>query len=317
MAKIDSIVRISGGVLLNSPSVDSINEIQISPIKINRGDLFIDMNRSNEDVKIAIENGAYCILTSLTSKIDDEEIAWIGVENLEMSVIKLARFYAVEKNFKFIPLLDVQYSLIKYLHLEERAKLLENSPFKALIQIIKSRHETLFFVIKNSFIQNIDPLIKQFPIKMKPVKIFENGIFNTSFIYKNKFIKDIRLSSFFVPYLCSLMAYLDDLKIEFKVINFINFQHFYPQFVTSNMQMSDFGTTRKVIIFESNLALYKEELKYLYKRIDKNLIANFTCEKDAINKLPYIKFRYALVHGNRENFEKFMTKENTVQMKLF
>jgi len=317
LAKIDSIVRISGGVLLNSPSVDSIEDIKISSSKVKRGDLFIDVNNSNEEIEIAVENGAYCILTALIPKISDEEIAWISVEDLEISLIKLARFYTTNKNFRFIPLLDVQYSLAKYLHIEEKAKLLSSSPSQALMQILKSESETLFFVVKNSFIQNVDPTIKQFPAKIEPKQIFESGIFHTSFVFKERFIKDIRLSSFFIPYLCSLMEYLDDLKINFRIDNFNNFEHFYPQFVTSNIKMSDFGTTRKVIIFESDFELYKEELDYLYKRVDKDLIVSFTCKDDAINKLPNKEFRYALIHGKKEDFEELMTKKDIVQIGLF
>ncbi len=165
MAKIDSIVRISGGVLLNAPSVDSIEDIKISSSKVKRGDLFLDINNSNEDIEIAVENGAYCILTALIPKISDEEIAWISVKNLDTSLIKLARFFSNEKSFRFIPLLDVQYALVKSLHVEEKVKLLSSSPGEALLQILKCENETLFFVVHNSFIQSVDPTIKQFPKK--------------------------------------------------------------------------------------------------------------------------------------------------------
>jgi len=311
LAKIDSIVRISGGVLLNTPSVDSIEDIKISSIKIKRGDLFIDINSSNEEIKIAVENGAYCILTPLIPKISDEEIAWISVEDLDMSLIKLARFYATQKCFKFIPLLDVQYALAKSLNIEERAKLLSNIPSEALIQILKSEKETLFFVVENSFIESVDPTIKQLPTTIEPSQIFEQGIFHTSFVYKERFIKDIRLSSFFVPYLCSLVEYLDVLQVKFKIESFNNFEHFYPQFITSRFEKSDFGTTRRVIIFESNYELYEKELEYLYERVDKKLIL-----KD-VKELENREFRYALINGKKEEFEELIKEKKTVQMELF
>ncbi len=311
MAKINSIVRISGGILLNTPSVDSIEDIKISSKNIKRGDLFIDINCSNEEIEEAVQNGAYCILTALIPKISDEEIAWISVKDLEKSLIKLARFYAVEKKFRFIPLLDIQYALAKSLHVEEKAKLLSNSTSIALMQILKSEKETLFFVVKNSFIQNVDPTIKEVKFKIEPDKLFENGLFYSAFIYKERFVKEIRLSSFFIPYLCSLMKYLDELKINYKIDNFNNFEHFYPQFVTSQLQMSDFGTTRRVIIFESDFELYKEELEYLYKKIDKKLIV-----KD-ISELKTKDFRYALIHGKKEDCEELLSEKKTVQMGLF
>jgi len=311
LAKIDSIVRISGGVLLNTPSVDSIEDIKISSKNVKRGDLFIDVNGNTEEIEEAVQNGAYCILTALIPKISDEEIAWVSVKDLEKSLIKLARFYAVEKNFRFIPLLDVQYALAKSLHVEEKAKLLSNFTFEALMQILKSEKETLFFVVKNSFIQNVDPTIKKIKSKIEPDKIFENGLFHSSFIYKDKFVKEVRLSSFFIPYLCSLIEYFDQLKINYKIDNFNNFEHFYPQFVTSKLEISDFGTTRRVIIFESEIKLYNEELEYLYKKVDKKLIVT------EINELKTKDFRYALIHGKKEDFEELLQEKKTVQMELF
>ncbi len=311
MAKIDSIVRISGGVLLNAPSVNSIENIKISSSKIKRGDLFIDVNSSNEEIEVAVENGAYCILTQLIPKISDEEIAWISVEDLDMSLIKLARFYATQKYFNFIPLLDVQYDLAKSLHIEERARLLSNIPSEALMQILKSEKQTLFFVIKSSFIKSVDPTVRQLPTAIEPDQIFEHGIFHTSFVYKERFVKDIRLSSFFIPYLCSLIEYLDELKIKFKIENFNNFEHFYPQFVTSRLEKSDFGTTRRVIIFESNFELYEKELKYLYERVDKKLIVK------NVDELEKREFRYALIHGKKEAFEELIKEKKIVQMELF
>ncbi len=311
MAKIDSIVRISGGVLLNSPSVDCVKEVKISPAKVKRGDFFIDINSSNEEMQKAVENGAYCILTALLPKISDEEIAWISVGDLEKSLIKLARFFATQKSFRFVPLLDIHYGLAKSLHVEERVKLLCNSPSEALMQILKNDDETLFFVVENSFIKSVDPTVKDIVVKTEPTQIFESGIFHTSFVYKERFIKDIRLSSFFVPYLCALMDKLDDLEIKFRVESFNNFEHFYPQFVTSRFEKSDFGTTRKVIIFESDLELYEKELEYLYERVDKKLIVRDVAE------LQSREFRYALICGKKEDFEELIKEKKTVQLELF
>jgi hypothetical protein len=66
-----------------------------------------------------------------------------------------------------------------------------------------------------------------------------------------------------------------------------------------------------VIIFESNLKLYNEELEYLYKRVDKKLIVK------EINDLKTKDFRYALIHGKKEDFEELLSEKKTIQMGLF
>lgn len=53
--KIESLLRITGGVLLNTPSVNTISDIKISPAKILSKDLFIDINNSEDEISEAIK----------------------------------------------------------------------------------------------------------------------------------------------------------------------------------------------------------------------------------------------------------------------
>ena len=317
MDKIDSIVHISAGVLLNTPAVESIGDIRTSCLSVKRGDLFIDVNNSKEEVERAVENGAYCIMSASSLQVIDEEIAWIHTNDLEMSVVKLARYFATKKNLRFIQLATVQFELAKCLHVETKAKLLSSLPSKALLQILSCENEVLFFVIENSFVTDIDPTIKEYVLKKEPTYLLENSIFYTSFSYKERFIKDIRLSAFFVPYLCSLMDLLDELSVEFKIDNFNNFKHFYPRFVSSKMEKRDFGTTRQALIYESDFELFEKELAFLKDRVDENLLISFTCKDKAIAVLEKTDFRYALIHVKKDDFDELLCEKKPVQMELF
>lgn len=317
--KIESLIRISGGVLLNTPSIFSIEDIKISSSKVKRGDLFINVNNSNEEINEAVKNGAYAIITENIPKICDEEIAWITTDNLELLLIKLARYHSTLKNFRFIPLSKIQYSLSKSLNITKKAKLLDDEPQNALIQILNSSDETTFFVIDSSFITSINPTVCLPKKSIEADKIYENGLFYSSFIYKDKYIKDIKLSAFFIPYLCALMEYFDSLKIEYEIDNFNSFKHFYPQFVNSKFQKRDFGATGKVVIFEKDKELFEKMVLHVSKRVDKNSIKilDTNNEKTDIKEFKNLNFRYLLVNENREKFEeKFNSKENR-QMGLF
>ncbi len=311
LVKIDSLVRISGGILLTKPSIDSITEIKTSPLKIKRGDMFLDINSSKQEIEIAVENGAYCILTAMKVAISDEEIGWIYVKSFDAACVKLARYFATLKSFRFVPLLDVQYALAKSLHVDESVRLLSSCSSEALMQIIKSEDGTLFFVVESSFIGSVDPTVREFSSKIEPTWMFESGLFFVSFVYKDRFFKDIRLSSFFVPYLCSLMECLEHLGVSFSVGSFSTLEHFDPQFVTSKLEMSEFGTTRRAVIFESDLGLYEEELEYLYSRVGREFILK------SVNELRSKEFRYALLQGRREDFPELIVEKKTVQMGLF
>jgi len=330
--RIESLIRITGGVLLNIPSVDSINDIKISPNKIQRENLFIDVNTDEKERNEALNNGAYAILTSSIPHITDEEIAWISVENLNQAIIKLTRYYTTDKNFKFIPLSLVQYKLAKCIQIETKAKVLSIQPKDALIEILKAEHNQLFFVINSDFIAKIDPSLTPVKTKIEATKTLESGIFHSSFVFNDKFINNIKLSPFFIPYLCSLIDCFDSLKIEYKIENFNTFEHFQPQFINKKLEKKDFGSTNKALIFESAFELFKKELDFLEKRVNHNSLIVFMPEEKAftcrsniikyknfceIKNLKDINFRYALVYGEIKNFEESLEMQENKQLSLF
>lgn len=332
--KIESLVRITGGVLLNTPSVTSIVDIQIESKKVKSGSLFIDTNNSNEEIKEAVLNGAYSILTSSISKIIDEEIAWICVEDLNLAMIKLARFYATDKNFKFIPLCTTQYHLAKSIHLKEKASTLFSEPKFALMQIVNSKNDKMFFVLDNLFVDKIDPTIKRPLKRLEPNRLIERGLFFSTFVFDDIYIKDLRLSSLFVPSLCALIKYFKDEKIEFEIENFLNFKHFHAIFVNDKLEKKEFGGSTKAVIIENNLELFKEELNYVQKRVSQNSLIVFIPSKiidkittsaikivykefNEIKTLKDKKFKYILAYSELENHEEFFLKEEKNQMSLF
>lgn len=330
--RIESLVRITGGVLLNSPSVDSINDIKISSKKIQRENLFIDVNNNEEEINEAIENGAYCILSTTIPHIKDNEIAWINVDCLNDAIIKLSRFYASNKNFKFIALSFIQYKLAKCIQINKKARVLSQDIAEALTQIIHAQDNELFLVLNSEFIVDVDPSITLPKNKIYPQQIHKSGIFYSSFIYNDKFFNNIKLSPFFIPYLCSLIEYFDKLDIDYKIENFNNLEHFYPQFINNKLEKKDFGTTNKALIFENDFELFKQELNFLETQLDISKLVvlipnktNFTCKvtKMMYNNFFEIKnlqdknFRYALIFGDIKNFEESLKMTTHTQMSLF
>jgi ferrochelatase len=332
--KIESLTRIIGAVPLNTPPIKQIENIKIYASKILAKDLFIDINNSQEDITEAITNGAYCILSETIQNITDKEIAWLHVNNMELALIKLARFYALEKAFVFLSLNSIQYKLSQCLHFDKKIQTLSVKLEKALMQIINAKKYSIFFTVNNQYIDKIDPTIKIPSSEIKPNKIYKKGFFSSSFIYNNKYINSIRLSALFVPSLCSILKYFDDLNISFDVENFNNFEHFYPQFVNNKIHKKDFGTTEQVLIFEKDFELFLKEIIFLEKTTDikslviilkNNKIINFTCKAEKIvynapldiKNLQNKKFKYALINGDIEDFEELLQTQNNTQMTFF
>lgn len=330
--KIENILRITGGVLRNTPAVNSIEQIRISSKKISQKDLFIDINNCQEDINEALQSGAYCILTSGSPKISDEEVAWIYVENLQLALLKLSRFFASSKNHTFVELSPIQYELTKCLHLDAKVIALSQNTSDALIEIINSPQKSMFFVIENQHIAKIDPELTPIAKKLIPQKIVEKSIFYSSVVLKKRFISELRLTSLFIPDLCALLDYLDTSNITYKIDSFNNFEHFYPQFVDNKLNTKNFGTTQKALIFEKEKELFQKEILFLEKKINFNSLlifipknTSFTCKarkivynsaKD-IKKLQTMEFRYALIYGCIHNFREYLDENKPVQMALF
>jgi len=330
--RIENLVRITGGVLLNTPSVDSIDDILTISSKIQRENLFIDVNHNEKEIAQALENGAYAILSSTIPKIKDEEIAWICVEDLNKAMIKISRFYATQKNFTFISLLPVHYALAKCMQIDKTAKVLSQEPKDALLEILKAKDNETFFVVNSDFITKIDPSITLPKERIKPDKIFQSGIFYSTFIFRDQYINNVRLSPFFVPFLCALMEYLDELHVDYKIDNFNHFEHFYPQFVNNKLEQKDFGSTNKVLIFEADFELFSKEVNFLENSYNAQSLVifipqqiSFTCKLTTIiyknfcdiKNLKDIDFKYAIIYGKLQDFEESLKMQATKQMSLF
>ena len=87
--RIDTIIELLDGELRNRGFISEIIGFADKLNQVTREFLFIS-NDENE-IKEAIQNGAYAILSSENVKIIDNEIAWIRVENIEDSLLKLLK----------------------------------------------------------------------------------------------------------------------------------------------------------------------------------------------------------------------------------
>jgi len=111
--KISSIIDIIDGKLLNSPSISFIYSFKTDVAKVKEGDLFIAYNL--DDIQIAIQKGAFAIILQNIYPITDKEIAWIKVENLNTSIIKLIRYKLAHFNLNAFYSNDISCEFLKTL----------------------------------------------------------------------------------------------------------------------------------------------------------------------------------------------------------
>jgi hypothetical protein len=263
---ISSILDIIDGSLLNSPSISFIYSIKTNVLKVKEGDLFIAKDLS--EIELAIKNGAFAILIEINAPIIDNEIAWIKVKNIDLSIIKLIRFKLAVKNLEAFYCDKITYDLLK----------IYSTNFTRNIRLIPSKLENVFKYIDEiddndilvssdkEILDKIYPNNKNFDSlnKLSTIEnLIEHSLFETSFSYENIFFPRLKLSSLYISKFLTLYSFSNQNLDLSKLKSFYNFK---PLFIDRNLDLVEFGKSDKFIICQNNKDLYENEISYIKKK---------------------------------------------------
>ena len=262
--RLQNVLALTHGKLINEPFVNIFTNIVLQAKDVKRGDLFMAFDVL--DIQEALFNGAYGVIFNKPTQISDDEIAWIKVKECEDALKRLLRFRLIEK--------DVTVYECNEIVLKLSFQVITEPNFIAVNGDIKSIHKQLWHVDNNSTLlfchkmcdKNIFTDIKQLPTTaIEPITIMEQTLFETSFIYDNTFCERQLISPFFMPYLEELLHLYKILKINYRLRKFTPINHFEAVFTNKNFEIKEFGTSDKVLIFESNTDLVEQEISFLQK----------------------------------------------------
>ncbi len=330
--RIEDIIRITDGLLQNFPSVDQIESIKTDSDKIQRGDLFLDIDNSLENQKIAVENGAFAVLSEDISNISDEEIAWIEVDSLRLACVKLARYEFSKKNGKILFIDDISQEIIQKITKNLEFTKLFSNVSKTLIAIIASGENMKFTCSDERLAFSLDPYCHKIDCRYSLEVFDKKSPFYTSFICNDKFFHDIKIPNIFVNKLCSIITYLEGNNIEFNVQKLQLHRHFSPVFINHGLRKKEFGQGEKVIIFESNkenldleighLSNFSDNFIICIPKIYKNYFLHhknifLLSSNDEIEDLAKKEYRYILIFGKKDNYEKIFKMKKEDNRSLF
>lgn len=261
--QISSILDIVDGELLNSPSISFIYSIKINANKVKEGDLFIakDLN----SVEIAVKNGAFAIISEINFPIIDNEIAWIKVKNIEISIIKLVRYklsilnldaYFCDKvAFQLLKLYSVNFSKIIKLIPNKLENIFKNiDEIENHNIIISSNQDTLNKIYPNN--RNFNDISTNLVIE----NLIEHSLFETSFSYKGVYFSKLKISSLYLAQFLRVYNFLDGNLDLGKLKSFYNLK---PLFIDRNLNLIEFGKSDKFIICQDIKNLYDNEILYI------------------------------------------------------
>ena len=97
-----NLARLIDGKMLTKPQISSVESFVFTPSEARLASAFFATQTDKNTQKIAIENGAYAIIFAGKCEILSDEISYICVENLTRAIIELTKYFANEKELKFI-----------------------------------------------------------------------------------------------------------------------------------------------------------------------------------------------------------------------
>ena len=319
--KISAIVDIVDGELLNSPSISFINNISSDANKVKTSDMFIAKNI--EDLKIALQNGAYAVIFEKDFEVIDNEIAFIKVKNLELALLKIVRYKLSTLKIKSYFCTDETFDMLKlYQNNHTKPIFLISKNIEKAFKFIDDIKDGDILISKNKkLLESIYPDSKEFEKKLDENSIknlIKHSLFELSFSYKDIYFSKLRLSKI---YLNSFLNIYDFFKGNIDISKLKLYSNFKAIFIDKDFQPIESGKSDSFIICQTNKNLIPIEITYLKNefRYAKTIFVSkykisFLDEKEQIiinniedlkNILKNLKFNcvYLIGFTNQESFE--------------
>ena len=319
--KISSIVDIVDGELLNSPSISFINNISSDANKVKTSDMFIAKNI--EDLKIALQNGAYAVIFEKDFEVIDNEIAFIKVKNLELALLKIVRYKLSTLKIESYFCNDQTFDMLKlYQNNNTKPIFLISKNIEKIFKFLDDIKDDDILISKNKkLLESIYPDSKEFEKKLDENSIknlIKHSLFELSFSYNDLYFSKLRLSKI---YLNSFLNIYDFFKGNIDISKLKLYSNFKAIFIDKDFQPIESGKSDSFIICQTNknlisieIAYLKNEFKYAKTIFVSNYKISFLDEKEQIiinniedlkNILKNLKFNcvYLIGFTNQESFE--------------
>lgn len=299
--QITSLLDIVDGRLLNQPSISFIYSIKTDAKKVKEADLFIV--KKEEDVKEALENGAFALIFDKDLTISDDEVAWIKVAKLDEAIIKLIRFQLSNKKLTAFYCNSITFDLFKILKKTNHSNIkLIPKKLDKLFKIIDDieSNDTLICSCQKT-LDSIYPVNFDFNTKQYEVKnLIEHSIFETSFSYQDRFFSKIKISSLYLKEFLDVYSFLD---FDADLNKLKKFGNLKPIFIDKLINHTEHGRTDKFLLTQDKQDLVKEEIAYLKNKYKYAKILFISLEEEKQkDELEYIYL------SSLDNIKEFLKK---------
>jgi ferrochelatase len=259
--QIRSLADIVEGKIQNSPAISFITQIHTAVSKVNDGDAYFALESST--IQKAIEKGAFAIIYKNEQNIQDNEIAWIQVDDIQKAITNVLRYKLLQFKNQYIHTNKIFFKLLKLFKSKELHQVVAlHEDISANFELLNSLEENkVIFSTDLKFLENISSEVVCLKHQKYSLKnLTQHSLFETTFSYKENFYDKIKLPRVYVDYLLQQLE-LFDYKLDLKKLN--SFDLFKPIFINKSEQIVPFGQTNRFIIANSDPDIAQIEIEYL------------------------------------------------------
>ncbi|PAF50205.1 hypothetical protein BKH43_05575 [Helicobacter sp. 13S00401-1] len=287
--RITEVLDTTYGKLVNAPFISAFLSITCDVTHVKTGSLFFAKNK--EEIKEAVEKGAYGIVFCGKCEIIDDEIAWIQVDSILEALNLLTRYILSAQNIKLVILESLELELAKDLELD--AYIFEESGLEKLIEFIydKSSLECFFLLTKDKSLKDLLPnTLKSSKIKVtSKLGLLTHTLLETTYTYKDK-VFNLPLPYVFLPYLETLLATCEIASLEPSLINYKKSALIEFFYLDTTLYLSEKETFKTLMLINNKdvFMLFADYLEKEAKHLKLMLLAldlksTFTSSKDFTN----------------------------------
>ncbi|MCI5969461.1 hypothetical protein [Helicobacter sp.] len=271
---VNEIVEITFGTLLNKPSISFFYQICDQSSSVRKGDLFVVTNKNNmqaqKDIEEAVQKGAFGILFSGNIAMNDKEVAWISVEDLEQSLMRILRHYLLIKNKILFLLNKEEYEIATQIATHKKTLGHFCGSISGLIHNIIESDAGFFLYCNTSLDLSTLPKNQQEIKILLQEKIQDNklpfalnsySLFGIKLFYKSTDY-EIPLPKLFLQPLARVLQFCEDYSINVQLENFSTLTNFKPLYLDERGVIAKPGTTNKVLLTCQDSKLYEQYLAY-------------------------------------------------------
>ncbi|TDJ80628.1 hypothetical protein [Campylobacter volucris] len=285
--------------ILNYGATSSVYDFSIDLNHIKPASVFFA--RNIEQIDYAIKLGAYVIVSKENTIINDKEVFYLQVDDLEEAIFRFFRFLIQEKSCKFLFCSSVELKFAQAFGF----KILQGDVFLDFYALKNSKENILFCLDDENYILKLSP--NYLSLQKNPYEILgKKSLFYTSLLCKNLYFKDLKFAFFYADIFASYIRFIEDHQFHFS-FNDKKLELFDAYFLDNKNQICAFGTSSRVILLvedEKHFSFIADKIQNL-KEFKIALKNSLFCDFSYANLEDLKKnmnFKYCLINENKEEF---------------